>query len=529
MINPKARPCDEATIQSTRVTRNYASSAKPWVLVAAILASSIAYIDESVVNIALPAIETDLAASVVVIQWLVNAYTLCLSAFLLTGGAAGDLFGRRRTFIVGVAIFAAASVWCGLSPNVTQLIVARGIQGVGAALLIPCSLAIIGATFDDSERGKAIGTWAGFSAIAAAIGPLLGGWIVDHVTWRWIFLINPFLALPTIWIALIHVPESRDAQASGGLDWRGSILAFTGLGSLAYGLISAPALGWSNSNVIVSLLAGLLLLAAFLWQEAHSPSPMLPLELFRSRTFSLVNLLTFFLYAALGGALFFLPFALIQVQGFSAVLAGAAFLPFTIVMAALSRWSGGLLDRFGAKWLLVVGPTIAALGFGLLALPIGGTSYWAFLVPITVVAFGMVISVAPLTTTVINAVPTHQTGVAAGINNAVASVANLMAVAILGALALGLYNHAIDSNLEARSLSAATSVPGEVKQALAAAHGQFVSAPALAMIHGNDRQIAETMIKRSLAQSIRVIMLVSAALALAGAASSVLLPGRADD
>jgi EmrB/QacA subfamily drug resistance transporter len=406
---------------------------------------------------------------------------------------------------------------------------ARGIQGVGAALLIPCSLAIIGATFDESERGKAIGTWAGFSAIAAAIGPLLGGWIVDHVTWRWIFLINPFLALPTIWIALTHVPESRDVQATGGLDWRGSILAFTGLGSLAYGLISAPAFGWSNSTVDVSLTVGLLLLAAFLWQEARSSSPMLPLELFRSRTFSLVNVLTLFLYAALGGALFFLPFALIQVQGFSAVLAGAAFLPFTLVMAALSRWSGGLLDRFGAKWLLVIGPTIAALGFGLLALPIGGVSYWAFLVPITVVAFGMVISVAPLTTTVINAVPAHQTGVAAGINNAVASVANLLAVAILGALALGLYNHALDGNLAAKSLSAETSVSGEVKEALAAARGQFVSAPALSMVHGHDRLIAETMIKQSLAHSIRVIMLVSAALALAGAASSALLPRRSGD
>jgi len=529
MINLKARPCDEATIRSTHADRDCAASAKPWVLLAAILASSIAYIDESVVNIALPAIETDLAASVVVIQWLVNAYTLCLSAFLLAGGAAGDLFGRRRTFITGIAIFATASVRCGLSPNVTQLILARGIQGVGAALLIPCSLAIIGATFNESERGKAIGTWAGFSAIAAAIGPLLGGWIVDHVTWRWIFLINPFLALPTIWIALTHVPESRDVQATGGLDWRGSILAFTGLGSLAYGLISAPALGWSNSTVVVSLLVGLLLLAAFLCQEARSSSPMLPLGLFRSRTFSLVNVLTLFLYAALGGALFFLPFALIQVQGFSAVLAGAAFLPFTLVMAALSRWSGGLLDRFGAKWLLVIGPTIAALGFGLLALLIGGASYWAYLVPITIVAFGMVISVAPLTTTVINAVPAHQTGVAAGINNAVASVANLLAVAILGALALGLYNHALDRNLAAKSLPAETSVSGEVKQAIAAARGQFVNAPALSMVHGPDRQTAETMIRLSLAHSIRVIMLVSAALALAGAASSALLPRRSGD
>jgi EmrB/QacA subfamily drug resistance transporter len=404
-----------------------------------------------------------------------------------------------------------------------QLILARSIQGLGAAMLIPCSLALIGATFDESERGKAIGTWAGFSAIAAAIGPLLGGWIVDHVTWRWIFLINPLLALPTIWIALAHVPESRDAEAKGGLDWRGSILIFVSLGSLAFGLISAPVLGWYNAIVLVALLMGLVLLAAFIREEARSPAPMLPLGLFRSRTFSAVNLLTLLLYAALGGAFFFLPFALIQVQGFSAVLAGAAFLPFTLIMGALSRWSGGLLDRFGAKWLLVIGPTVAGLGFGLLALPLGGASYWAFLAPITVVGLGMVLTVAPLTTTVISAVPAHQIGVAAGINNAVASVANLFAVAILGALALGIYDHSLDSNLEASSVSR------EAKQAIQAARGQFVVVPALSMVQGNNRLVAEIAIKESLADSIQVIMLVCAVLALAGAASGALLPPSRKD
>jgi len=283
-------------------------------------------------------------------------------------------------------------------------------------LLIPCSLAIIGATFDESERGKAIGTWAGFSAIAGAAGPLLGGTIVDHFSWRWIFLINPLLALPTIWIALTHVPESRDAEAKGGLDWRGSLLAFAALGSLAYGLISAPVAGWRDATVLLSLAAGLLLMAVFIWEEAHSRNPMLPLGLFRSRTFSAVNVLTLLLYAALGGAFFFLPFALIQVAGFSAALTGAAFLPFTLILGALSRWSGGVLDRFGARWPLMVGPAVAALGFGLLALPVGGASYWAFLGPIAILGLGMVVSVAPLTTTVINAVPTHQTGVASGIN-----------------------------------------------------------------------------------------------------------------
>jgi MFS family permease len=270
------RPCDEAAIESTPAPGDCAPSVKPWVLAVTILASSIAYIDESVVNVALPAIEIDLKTSGEIIQWLVNAYTLCLSAFVLTGGAAGDLFGRRRIFVTGIAIFAVMSIWCGLSPDVFQLILARGIQGAGAALLIPCSLAIIGATFDQAERGRAIGTWAAFSALAGAAGPLLGGWIVDHFSWRWIFLINPVLALPAIWIALSKVPESRDTQAKGGLDWRGSLLALASLGSLAFGLISAPVFGWSSPAVVGALLIGGLLLAAFLWEEARSPAPMRP-------------------------------------------------------------------------------------------------------------------------------------------------------------------------------------------------------------------------------------------------------------
>jgi EmrB/QacA subfamily drug resistance transporter len=518
VINPKAAPCDEGVIRSIPTVSNCPASEKPWVLLATILASSIAYIDQSVVNIALPAIERDLAASVVVIQWLVNAYTLCLSALLLIGGAAADQFGRRRIFVIGVGIFAAASLWCGFSPNIVQLIVARGIQGLGAALLIPCSLALIGASFDEEERGKAIGTWAGFSAIAAAVGPLLGGWIVDHFSWRWIFLINPLLALPTIWIVYEHVPESRDSQSRGGLDWTGAILALIGLGGACFGLIAAPDFGWTDVRVATPLAGGLLLLGAFIWTERHSGSPMLPLDLFRSRTFSSVNLLTLLLYAALAGAFFFLPFALIQVHGYSAVLAGAAFLPFTIIMALLSRWSGGLLDRFGARLPLVIGPTITALGFGLLALAVGGGAYWGFLVSTAVLGLGMAISVAPLTTTVINAVPAHQTGVASGVNNAVASLAGLLAVAIFGAVALGIYDRALDRQLGTTFASA------EVKQSVQAARGQFVTAPDASATAGANPQLAQTIIRASLSESIRNVMLLAAALALGAAASGALLP-----
>lgn len=513
----RSRPCEEGIIRSTPAASCLAG-AKAWVLLATVLASSITYIDESVVNVASPAIESDLAASAVVIQWLVNAYTLSLSALLLVGGAAGDQFGRRRFFMIGLGIFAVASVWCGMAPTFAQLIAARAVQGAGAALLIPCSLAIIGATFDEAERGKAIGTWAGSSAVASAIAPLLGGWIVDHFSWRWIFFINPLLVLPTMWIAYRHVPESRDPQAKRGLDWRGTILVLAGLGGLAYGLIALPSSGWRDPIVLAALLGGAVLLAAFLFVERASAAPMLPLGLFQSRTFSALNLLTLLLYAALGGLWFFLPFALIQVHGYPAALAGAAFLPFTILMVALSRWAGGLLDRYGARLPLIVGPTIAAFGIALMGVIVPHGAYWQFLVAVAILGLGMVISVAPLTTAVIDAVPAHQTGVASGINNAVASVANLLAVAAFGAVAILILNRLLDGQLQSQVLSAA------VKNAIAAAHGQLVIEPALTNLQGDDRATAALILRRSLAESIRWVMLMAAVIALSGAAAAILIP-----
>jgi EmrB/QacA subfamily drug resistance transporter len=518
VLNPNAAPCDEGVIRSTRAAADCTARQKSWVLLATILASATANIDESVVNVALPVIEKDLAASVEVIQWLVNAYTLCLSALLLVGGAAADRYGRRKIFIIGLAVFAAASLWCGLSPSIAQLIAARAVQGVGAALLVPCSLALIGASFDESERGKAIGTWAAFSAIASAIGPLLGGWIVDHFTWRWIFLINPPIALFAIWIAYSHVPESVDPQARGTLDWRGALLALLGLGGVCFGLMAAPSLGWSDVKVIAALAGGLLLLAAFLYVERYSATPMLRLDLFRSRAFSAVNLLTLLLYAALGATLFFLPFAIIQVHGYSAVLAGAVFLPLTIVMVLLSRWSGGLLDRFGARLPLVIGPAIAALGFALLAWSVGGGAYWAFLGSTTVLGFGMAISVAPLTTAVLNAVPAHETGTASAINNADASLANLLAVAIFGMLALGFYDRALNRHL------GDTTISTETLQSVEAARGQFITPQATHTPAGAEQTRAQTIIKTSLGDSIQRIMMLAALLALGAAASGALVP-----
>src|SRR3984885_14746576 len=383
-----------------------------------------------------------------------------------------------------------------------------------------CALALIGATFDETERGRAIGTWAASAAVATAIAPLLGGWIVDHFSWRWIFLINPLIALPAIWIAYCHVPESRDPDAKPGLDWRGTILLLLGLGGLAYGLIASPVSGWRDPVVLVSITGGMVLLIGFVYAEYRSRTPILPLSLFRSRTFSAVNLLTLLLYGALNGVFFFLPFALIQVHGYPATFAGAAFLPFTIIMAALSRWAGGLLDRFGARLPLMIGPAIAAIGIGVMGLMVANGSYTEFLVSIAILGLGMVITVAPLTATVINAVPAHKTGVASGISDTVASVGNLLAIAILSAVALSILDHELTRNLQNPALS------DGVKHAIQAARGQLVIEPALSNIQGADRASAESILKASLADSISWAMLIAAALALSGAAAGALIPRR---
>ena len=477
-----------------------------------------AFIDGTVVNVALPSLQKNLNATVIGVQWVVEAYSLFLSALLLVGGSLGDRYGRRLVFVIGVTFFAVASAGCGVAASINQLIAARAVQGIGAALLVPGSLAIISSSFAPELRGKAIGTWSGFSAITTAIGPVLGGWLVEHVSWRAVFFLNLPLAAAVVLISFWRVPESRDKSEHGPLDWVGAALATVGLGGLVYGLIESSRLGFLQPTVLLSLVGGSISLTLFVFNESRTQNPMLPLSLFRSRNFAGANLLTLLLYAALAGTLFFFTLNLIQVQGYTATAAGATLLPFVLIMFALSRWAGGLIDRFGTRLPLIVGPVIAAAGFALFALPGLGANYWTSFFPaVVVLGLGMAVSVAPLTTTVMTAVGEQKAGVASGINNAVARTAGLLAIAIFGIVML----HTFSSTLANKLVD--IQVSEEIRHLLSEQRVKLAGMEVPSDLTIEARSQVEQAVAISFLSGFRLIMFAATALALGGALSSYLM------
>lgn len=518
MMHSVKSPCDEGVLRSAPTRSPTSRHDGLWVLVAAILGSSMAFIDGSVVNVVLPALQRDFHASSSSVQWVVEAYALFLSALLLVGGSLGDRFGRRRMFMFGTVIFALASILCGLSPGTGLLIAARALQGIGGALLVPGSLAMISATFQADQRGRAIGTWSGFTSVTSVLGPLLGGWLVQYASWRWVFFLNIPLAIVVLLISFWKVPESRDENAHGRLDWPGALLVTLGLAGIVYGLIESGATGLVQPTVLIALALGVMALAAFLLVEARVARPIVPLSLFRSRSFTGANLLTFFLYGALSAAVYFIPFNLIQVQDYPASLAGAALTPFALTMFLLSRWTGSLVRRFGSRLPLIIGPGLTMLGFVLYSLPGIGGSYWVTFFPaVLVMSLGMSVTVAPLTTTVMNAVEQRSAGAASGINNAVSRTAGLMAIAVMGLVMVNVFKNSLAQQLASLPISAG------VRQAIEAQSGNLAGITLPHGVSSSTRTLLQHAIDQSFVSGFRVVVLICAGLALTSSVVAGLL------
>ena len=516
-------PCEKGVVLADPATSPCTAEQGRWILVATVLGSSMVFIEGTVVNVVLPVLQREMNASVADVQWVVVAYALILASLLLIGGSLGDHYGRRLIFGVGVAIFGLASIACGLVSSIDQLIIARAVQGVGGALLVPGSLALISASFDGERRGAAIGTWSGFSSISAGVGPLVGGWLIENVSWRWAFLMTAPMAVAVLAILFWKVPESRDETAPRSLDWTGALLATSGLRFIVSGLIESANRGITDILVVGVVVLGFAALGTFVAFEQRSSAPMMPVSLFRSRTFSGANLLTLLLYTAMIGATFYLPFNLIQVRGYSATAAGAALLPFVLLVFLLSRWSGGLVTRTGPKLPLVVGPTNAALGLALLAVPGTGGSYWTTFFPaIAVLGLGMAVAIAPLTTTVMGAVDQRFAGVASGINNTASRTAGAVAVAIMSVVMLGAFDSSVDDRVDDLGLT---------PEQITALDDEKVNLAAAALPDGLDAETTarvEAAIDDAFVSAFRIVAIASSVLALMSAVvAALMIEGKA--
>jgi EmrB/QacA subfamily drug resistance transporter len=494
-----------------------------WTLAATIIGTSMASLDATVVNVALAALQTDLDATITEVQWVVEAYALFLGGLILVGGSLGDQFGRKRAFLAGVGFFTAASVVCGLAASPAALIAGRALQGIGAAFLVPGSLAIITATFSEADRGRAIGTWSGASAITAAIGPLTGGWLIEHVSWRAVFFMNIPLAAAVVVLSLRFMDESRDPSRSARIDWTGATLAIVGLGGLVVGLIEWPPLGGDHPLVVTSLCIGAVALVLFVRVERRATNPTLPLQLFTSRTFSLVNLLTFLLYGGLSSVFVLVPMNLIQVHGYTATQAGAALLPLPLTIAAMSRWAGGLVSRVGSRLPLTAGPAVASLGVALYARPGLDGPYWTTFFPAAfVLGVGLALTVAPLTTTAMGAVGRNLAGVASGVSNAVSRVAGLLAIAAFSVVLARTFEGRVGSALDRLCLTA--SAREAIDRELPKMGGADISG--LRSISPAQRLAVHDAIRGAFLSAFRLVMGVAAMLALLAAAVGALIPAN---
>ncbi|MDZ7716533.1 MAG: MFS transporter [Balneolaceae bacterium] len=506
----------------------HSETSKKWALAATIIGSSMAFVNGSVVNVALPAIQTALDATVADMQWVISIYTFILGTLILTGGSAGDYYGRKRIFGLGIFIFLLSTIWCGLAPNVQQLILARAGQALGGAFMIPGSLAIITDLYEEGERGKAIGTWSAATALATATGPLMGGILVDYFSWRFIFLISVPMAVIALAILFWRVPESKEREQNAKPDWGGSLLATLSLGLICYGLIEGSEFGMIHPFVLLTLATGGLVLTAFIWLEKKTENPMVPLSIFKSSTFSGANLVTMSFFLSLAGVFFLLPFNLIQVQGYSATAAGAAFIPFPLLVGSLSRWSGGLIARYGARPMLVVGPVLTSLGFVLLGILGDGSSYWVnFLPGIAFMGLGVAVSFAPLNTVVMSSVDQSLTGTASGINKAVSRLSGMLSVALLGAVAINIFGSELLEWMQYND------IPDHLSKEMIEQKANLVKAVIPEQVDPAMRKVLQKGLNESFLNSFKTMMYISAGIVLCGAPCAATMvnyhPGRDEE